>query len=143
LKKSLAAIPFLLLASLTGLYAQTENPAAPVAPAKTSKDNFALVNGVLEQNGGDIPASRVTNPKLTHKERIKFPHHRRETGTATYQLVVGLDGKPTDIKVLQSFRADYDEQAIKSIRKYRFTPAELDGKPCADQINIVVNFSRW
>lgn len=111
---------------------------------KAGKGNYALVNGVLEQqDNGDISQSRITMPQLIYYPKIDFPGKQHKTGMNRVELVVGVDGKPSDIRIVRSLRADYDEQTMNSVRQYRFKPAELDGKPTAVQIAIEVRYKIW
>jgi len=54
----------------------------------------------------------------------------KKQGTVVLALLVSTDGRPTQIKVLQSIGTDLDNQAIAAARAYRFEPAvDPDGRP--------------
>jgi TonB family protein len=111
---------------------------------KSGKGNYALVNGVLEQkDNGDISQPRITMPQLISYPKIDFPGKQHKTGMNRVELIVGVDGKPSDIRIVHSLRADYDEQTMNSVRQYRFKPAEFDGKPVPIQIAIEVHYKIW
>jgi TonB family protein len=61
-------------------------------------------------------------------------------GTAVLWLIVGTDGRPRDISVLQSLGMGLDEKAIEALRHWRFEPGRKDGVPVAVQVNVEVNF---
>jgi TonB family protein len=110
--------------------------------AKPGHGNYSLVNGVLEeQKKGDILHSRITMPELTSHPKIDFPADQRKTGKNKVQLVIGVDGKTSDIRIVHSLRADYDKQTIASVQSDSFKPAALDGKPAPIQIEIEVHYS--
>jgi protein TonB len=54
--------------------------------------------------------------------------------------IVGTDGRPRDIRVLQSLGMGLDEKAIEALRRWRFEPGRKDGIPVAVQVNVEVNF---
>ena len=57
-----------------------------------------------------------------------------------YQVTVGPDGKPRDIRVARSLGLGLDEKAIEAVRQWKFEPAMKDGKPVAVAINVEVDF---
>ena len=61
-------------------------------------------------------------------------------GVVVLQLVVGPDGLPRDIRVVQTLGLGLDEKAIEAVKKWRFEPAKKDGKPVAVAVNIQVDF---
>ena len=108
---------------------------------KPGNGNYGLVNGVLEeQKKGDILRSRITMPELISSPKIDFPANQHKTGKNKVELVIGIDGKPSDITIVYSFRPDYDEQTINAVQQYRFKPAELDGRPMPIQIEIETQY---
>jgi periplasmic protein TonB len=50
-------------------------------------------------------------------------------GTVVLDVVVGEDGAPRDIKVVQGLGHGLTEAAVAALRRCRFTPGERDGKP--------------
>ncbi len=63
-------------------------------------------------------------------------------GKVLIRIIVDAGGMPQDIHVARSFRPDFDAQAVKAVKRYRFKPAMRLGKPVATYITIEVNF-RW
>jgi len=55
-------------------------------------------------------------------------------------LVVGSDGVPRDLNVINSLSPGFDKAAIDAVKKWRFTPAAKDGKPVAAMITVQVSF---
>lgn len=57
-------------------------------------------------------------------------------------MIVDEAGMPRDVHVVRSFRSDFDANAIKAVKQYRFDPAKRQGKPVAVRVNVEVNF-KW
>jgi TonB family protein len=111
------------------------------AETKPGHGNYALVNGVLEeQEKGDIPYARITLPALISNPKMDFPGRQHKTGINKVELVVGLDGKPSNVRIVRSLRDDYDQQTVDKVQLYRFKPAALDGKPTPMQIAVEVHY---
>ncbi|MFT7581288.1 MAG: hypothetical protein ACI9MR_002963, partial [Myxococcota bacterium] len=62
--------------------------------------------------------------------------------TVIVQLVVGVDGTPSELSVVQGAGEPWDSQAIARLKAARFTPALRDGAPIAVRINAPVPFGR-
>lgn len=61
-------------------------------------------------------------------------------GMAEYHVVVGVDGKPSDIAVARPIGFGLDETAVESLRKATFEPAMKDGHPVPVSLDLVVEF---
>ena len=66
----------------------------------------------------------------------------RVGGTCEVSLIVDSLGEPHDIRVRRSMRPDFDANAIKAVRQYRFKPAQRFGEPVAVSLTIRVIFER-
>lgn len=73
-------------------------------------------------------------PKSAHDIEGPFPK------IVIVSLTVDASGKPHDVRVVQSYRPDFDAQAVKAVEKDHFAPAEKAGKPVAVALKMVVNF---
>ena len=58
-------------------------------------------------------------------------------------LVVDAEGMPRQLKIVSSYRADFDAQALKAVEQYRFTPGKHAGKAVATAVNIAINFKKY
>lgn len=85
----------------------------------------------------------VTPPRVISQG---FPEFSEQARTSHYQgmcvlsLIVGVDGKPRDIRVTQPLGMGLDEKAVESVRTWRFEPARKDGNPVAVMIAVEVDF---
>ena len=87
---------------------------------------------------GDVSAPRVTykvEPSYSDEARIA-----RLEGTVLLYIVVGEDGSPHDLRVLRPLGLGLDEQAVDTVRMWRFQPGIKEGKPVPVQATIEVNF---
>lgn len=94
---------------------------------------------------GIYPAGRggVSVPEVIYNPEPSFSEEARKSktqGIVLLTIVVGRDGKPSDIHVRQSLGMGLDEKAIEAVSRWRFRPAMFDGQPVATQIAVEVNF---
>jgi len=86
--------------------------------------------------GGD-----VLSPKLVVRSDPEYPVGSRDVqGTVALELVVDIDGKPTEIRVVKSLGFGLDEQAVKAVRKWRFKPGTKGGQAVPVRVTVEVNF---
>ena len=85
----------------------------------------------------------ATPPKAIFAPDPKYSEEARQNkiqGALVLWLVVGADGKPSNIKVSRSVGHGLDQEAIDAVKKWKFEPATLNGEPVPVQINVEVNF---
>ena len=88
----------------------------------------------------------VTAPHATYSPEPEFPdkaRKKKQGGDVVLVLVVGTDGLPYDVKVDRGMSPELDEAAVKTVKRWKFTPASKDGKPVAAQINVEVTFKLY
>ena len=72
-----------------------------------------------------------------------FQRGPREEDPGPCRIVAGgklPDGRARDVRVERSLGYGLDEQAIRTIKKWKFKPATMGGTPVAVEIKIEVNF---
>jgi TonB family protein len=96
--------------------------------------------GKVYRPGGD-----VTNPVLTFAPDPEFPKAelKSQGGVCVVGLVVDTHGVPQEVHVERSLKADFDANALSTVRRYRFKPGMRKGQPVAVRINIEVNYKRY
>jgi protein TonB len=85
----------------------------------------------------------VTNPVPTYRPDPEYSDEARKArwqGTVLLELVVDEKGMPRDIHIKQSLGLGLDEEAVKTVAKWRFKPGTKDGKPVAVMATISVGF---
>lgn len=120
------ALVLLLIAA--GLSAQ-EKPAASGAMKVCSAKN--------------PPPCADTAPRLTHHVEPSYNDEARRmklNGTVLLHFIVGTDGRPHDVTVIRPLGHGLDEQAVKAVRKWRFTPGARAGEPVPVELEAEASF---
>jgi TonB family protein len=110
-----------------------------VAASSDDSQSAAVQNQDIHQVGG-----AVLPPKAIHAPTPKYTNAARRAqleGDCVVELVVDGQGRPQDIHVKKSLDEGLDHNAIKAVKKYRFKPATMNGKPVAVLVDIDVHFS--
>jgi TonB family protein len=92
---------------------------------------------VLRQNMVDQKARLKTTFEPASNQ---FAQDAGVAGISEYHVVVGADGKPSEIAVARPIGFGLDESAVDAIRKATFEPAIKDGKPVPVLLNMVFEF---
>ncbi len=88
--------------------------------------------------GGGVSAPRaIFTPEPEYSEEARKAKYQ---GTVVLLVIVAPDGRVHDIRVQRSLGLGLDENAVKTVRTWRFEPARKDGQPVAVQMGIEVNF---
>ncbi len=61
-------------------------------------------------------------------------------GLVVVYLQVDEQGMPVHVRILRGVGHGLDEKAVETVRRYRFKPATLDGRPVKVEMNVHVNF---
>ncbi len=96
------------------------------------------VGGGVYRVGGGVSA-----PSVLYKVDPEYSEEARKakySGTVLISLVVGPDGRATNIKVVRSLGLGLDEKAMEAVAKWKFKPGTKSGSPVAVQATIEVNF---
>ena len=105
--------------------------------------------GLGEGSGGGIGAGvfhvggGVSAPRVLYEPEPEFSEEARKAkhqGIVVLAVVIAPDGRPRDLRVINSLGMGLDEKAVEAVRKWRFEPAHKDGRPVAVQVQIEVAF---
>ena len=80
---------------------------------------------------------RSINPEPEFSEEARKAKYQ---GVCTLGLIVGTDGRPSNIRVLSSLGMGLDEKAIEAVKNWKFEPAMKDGHPVRVEIAVEVDF---
>jgi protein TonB len=86
----------------------------------------------------------MTKPMLLVKVEPTYPdvaRMARLSGRVTISAVIGLDGSVESAEVLASTSPLFSDTAIGAVRKWRYRPALMNGKPVRVYFTVVVDFS--
>lgn len=73
-------------------------------------------------------------PELVELVEAEYPESERaegKDGTVTLQIFIDASGGVEKVEVVQTAGAAFDAAAVAAALRFRFTPAEVDGKPAA------------
>jgi len=88
--------------------------------------------------GGGVKAPKtLSNPEPEYSEAARKVGYQ---GTVVLWLIVQTDGQPDNIRVVKPLGLGLDDNAVESVRQWRFDPATRDGEPVAVQINVEITF---
>jgi TonB family protein len=96
------------------------------------------VGGGAFRIGGGVSA-----PVPIYKPEPEYSEEARKAkfqGTVLLAIVVDVDGRPRDIRVLRPLGMGLDEKAIEAVSKWRFKPGHKDGRAVPVQAAVEVNF---
>lgn len=82
-------------------------------------------------------------PRLVEGRPAEYPPERLargETADVACQIDIDEQGAVTSVVVEKGAAPDFDAAAVAALRQFRFSPAELDGKPAAVRIRYVYHF---
>jgi protein TonB len=93
--------------------------------------------GVFHVGGGVGPPRVIYQPEPEFSEEARKAKYQ---GVCTLGLIVGVDGRPSNIHVLNSLGMGLDEKAIEAVKNWKFEPALKDGHPVPVEIAVEVDF---
>ncbi|HVR25087.1 MAG TPA: energy transducer TonB [Candidatus Polarisedimenticolia bacterium] len=108
-------------------------------------DGRGLGPGEGMGTGGGVfrPGRGVTPPRPIYSPDPEFSEEARKAkyqGTCTLMIVVATDGRPINIRVVNSLGMGLDEKAIETVRTWRFEPGQKDGHPVNVEMAVEVDF---
>jgi len=120
-----------------GRMASLVDPRQLTGPAYRPAANTAAAN----------PDASTTTQRRRYSARTRpIPQyqplpHIYATGTARLTLIVGADGRVTDIDVERALRRD-TAKLVESVQAWRFKPATENGEPVAAPYSVEISFKR-
>lgn len=88
--------------------------------------------------GGDVKAPVITNradPDYTNAARTA-----RVAGVVIVEAIIDENGNVDNVKVIKGLPMGLSESAATAVRKWKFRPGTLNGRPVATIFNLTVNF---
>lgn len=106
-------------------------PLPPVAPPAPRAADPALAG-----RGSPVP---VSSPAPRYPPQAM---RRGESGTVLVRVDVGPDGVPTSTSLVQSSNSRLlDKAALDAVRRWRFRPAVVDGRPTVGSVVVPIEFN--
>jgi len=88
----------------------------------------------------------VSNPLVTYKVDPEYSEEARKaklSGAVLVQLVVDVDGRAKNIKVVRGLGLGLDEKAVEAVQKWKFAPGTKSGRPVPVRATVEVMFRSW
>ena len=86
----------------------------------------------------------VSQPIVIHREQPVYPPlavRAHIEGSVTVQCIVNRSGEIRDVQVVRSSFGAFEQSAVDAVRRWRFTPGMLAGKPVDTIFELTVNFT--
>jgi periplasmic protein TonB len=94
--------------------------------------------------GGDYRPQRLSAlPQLLWKTEPEYSEEARKArhqGSVLLALEIDSEGRPRNIRVVQSLGLGLDERAVAAVLQWRFKPGLLNGRPVNAPIRVEVSF---
>ncbi len=88
--------------------------------------------------GGDVkPPEKIVYPSPQYTE---IARKARIQGVVIVEAIIDKEGNVTNVKVLKGLPMGLDQSAVDAVKRWKFKPATLNGKPVAVIYNLTVNF---
>jgi TonB family protein len=118
---------------------------APVLMANLGHQSMPQMSATVVPPKADFPTATVTAPKLLNGPRPTFPAGATAlhltSDTVVLNAKVMANGKVGDISVVRGHPVFV--QAVKdAVKRWQYTPAQLDNKPTDATIEIVFKFGQ-
>ena len=100
-------------------------------------------DSVMEVCDLNHPQPCATPPRPIEQPDAHYSNKARKkkiNGTVLLVVIVGKDGLPRDIQVARRLGYGLDEEAVKAVRKWKFTPATFDGATVPVRLHVDVSF---
>jgi TonB family protein len=87
--------------------------------------------------GGVTPPQLVSKVEPVYSEEARIAKYQ---GTVLVSTVIGTDGSAQSMRVVRGLGLGLDDEALKAIAQWKFTPGSRNGGPVPVQATIEVNF---
>jgi periplasmic protein TonB len=100
-------------------------------------EGMGIGGGVYRSGKGVTPPRPIYSPDPEFSEEARKAKYQ---GTCTLMIIVATDGRPTNIRVVNSLGMGLDEKAIETVKTWRFEPGQKDGHPVNVEMAVEVDF---
>jgi TonB family protein len=88
----------------------------------------------------------VSAPVLIYKPEPPYTKEAKAAktqGKVVLKIIIGADGGVTDVKAEQGLDEGLTENAVNTVKTWKFKPATKDGKPVPCKVTVEVNFKLY
>jgi TonB family protein len=103
----------------------------PVTVEAQVEVNFRLL-GPWRITRQEYDTAAVTGATKPVVQSASYPPNcKGDPASVTLSLLVGADGKPSNVQVIRSSNASFEQPAVEAVKRWMFLPAQLNGTPQA------------
>ncbi len=102
--------------------------------------SLALFSGTLSAKEEKVSLD-FQPPQVISTVEPSYPANAVSGGTVVLNVTVGPHGEIEDVKVLKA-AGGFTQQAIETVKKWKFQPAQFNGKQVTASIPVVFSFSQ-
>ncbi|HVS14268.1 MAG TPA: energy transducer TonB, partial [Thermoanaerobaculia bacterium] len=110
--------------------------AAPAPPAEEGRTT-AAADEPLAVSGDVVPPELIDGPP---PEYTQLARRARLQGVVVVRAVIDETGVVREATVLKGLPMGLNEAAVAAVRRWRYRPATLGGRPVTVSYNVAVNF---
>ncbi len=100
-------------------------------------EGMGMGGGVYRAGRGVTPPRPIFSPDPEFSEEARKAKYQ---GVCTLMIVVDTDGRPTQLRVVNSLGMGLDEKALETVKTWRFEPGMKDGHPVKVEMAVEVDF---
>ena len=104
-----------------------------------------IADAISQNNLPDEGLAPGSVPVPISKPAMKYPSdalRNNETGKVVVRIEVGADGEPTAVSIVtRSGSRSLDRAAVQAAKRWRFRPAQQDGRAVAAAVEVPIVFS--
>ena len=89
------------------------------------------------------PGNGVTTPQLRHDVKASYTAEAMRagvTGVVKMEAVVLIDGTVGEVRVTEPLDPGLDDEAVKALKQWTFSPGTKDGRPVAVSVEVEMSF---
>ena len=82
-------------------------------------------------------------PSVTYKSKINYPPKAKEIGlegTVILNVLIDEKGNVRDANVVEGLTPEIDSEALRAIKKYKFSPAKIEETAVAVKVRYAIKF---
>jgi TonB family protein len=106
-------------------------------PGAGDGDNGVGITGMAPMRGAVTPAVLQWKAEPDYSEDAR---RAKLQGTVVLHIVIDARGQATSIRVVRSLGLGLDEKAVEAVAKWRFRPAQQNGRPVPQPAIVDVSF---
>lgn len=103
----------------------------------------AAAEGAIHGTEGTIHGNGATRPRAIYSPPPPYTEQARKAkidGTVQLKVTVAANGDVDDVRIVKGLDRGLDEQAVETVRTWKFNPGTMDGTPVKSDIDVLVSF---